>query len=198
MVAFHGTASPIPPEIRDEMTGRSWRAAPECPAFDELRLLRLSYWGFDDRAHEGELVVAAPVAAPVLGVFEQIFDARFPIGQMRRIDVFDGDDYASMAANNCSAFNFRLIGVRTDTGVARLSQHAFGVAIDINPVQNPWIREDTVLPPEGAAYLDRDDVRPGMIVRPGPVVAAFEAIGWQWGGDWQTRKDYHHFSATGG
>ena len=96
-----------------------------------------------------------------------------------------------MAANNCSAFNFRM------APSGKLSQHSFGTAIDINPVQNPMIIGERIYPAAGADYLDRGDLRAGMIVRPGPVVDAFESIGWGWGGDWTRIKDYHHFSVTG-
>lgn len=195
---FGGTAEAIGADVQREMTGLSWRDEPECPPFDDLRLLRLSYWGFDDRVHDGELVVAASVVDDVLTAFESIFAARFPLGAMKRIDAFGADDHASMAANNCSAFNYRLIETSVGSGTPRLSQHSFGMAIDINPVQNPWVRDDAVLPPAGTEYLDRDDIRPGMIVRPGPVVAAFESVGWQWGGEWKAYQDYHHFSASGG
>ncbi len=195
---FRGSAADIPVGVQQHMTGKSWKPEPRCPTFDQLRLLTMSYWGFDGGVHQGELVVAAAVSSDVLTIFAKIFDARFPIGAMRRIDDFDADDHASMSANNCSAFNFRLIETSVASGTPRLSQHSFGMAIDINPVQNPWVRQDVVLPPEGTAFLDRGDVRPGMIVRPGPVVDAFESVGWQWGGEWQAYQDYHHFSATGG
>jgi hypothetical protein len=108
---------------------------------------------------------------------------------MERIDRFDASAAASRAANNSSSFNFR----RVD-GTAVLSHHARGLAIDLNPVQNPWVRGARVDPEAGRAFLDRADVRPGMIVRPGPVVEAFEAYGWYWGGDFDDMQDYHHFS----
>lgn len=186
---FSGVALEISDELFASMQGASWHPAPECPARPALRLLSMNHWGMDGRVHEGELVVAATVADELLAVFARMFAARFPIFQMVRIDAFGGDDNASMAANNCSAFNFRRIA-----GTSKLSQHALGVAVDINPVQNPWIRNDTVLPPKGRDFLDRSDVRAGMIVRPGPVTDAFDAIGWHWGGDWNDTKDYHHFS----
>lgn len=125
----------------------------------------------------------------MLTVFEHIFAARFPIHSLRRIDHFAGSDPESMAANNSSAFNFRLVD-----GSEHLSQHALGQAIDINPLQNPWLRGERVDPEAGRAYLDRRQLRPGMIVRPGPVIAAFEAAGWRWGGDNADAPDYHHFS----
>ena len=170
------------------MRGSSWHPDPRCPSFDELALLVLPYVDFDGGERMGELVVARAVAEPVVEVFERLFAARFPIATMQRIDAFGADDGRSMDANNCSGFNFRVIA-----GTDRLSQHALGLAIDINPVQNPWVKGDVVWPEEGLAYLDRSHDHPGVIRRPGPVTAAFDAIGWEWGGDWDATKDYHHF-----
>ena len=93
-----------------------------------------------------------------------------------------------MAANNSSAFNFRTIA-----GTNTISRHGFGMAIDINPIQNPYVRGNNVLPEAGRAYLNRNDVRPGMIVRGGPVYEAFISRGWIWGGNWNSLQDYHHF-----
>lgn len=133
-------------------------------------------------------------ADAVVGVFRALFDARFPVEQVRLVDEFGGDDDQSMAANNTSAFNCRLA-----TGSQRWSEHAYGRAVDINPVQNPFVtRSGAVLPPEGTAHTRRDPATPGLITADGPAVAAFGAVGWQWGGDWSTGKDYQHFSATGG
>lgn len=170
----------------------SWR--PGCPvALDALRLITLTHWGFDGDVHRGELVVHADDADAVVAVFEALFEQRFPIEQVRLVDEFGGDDDRSMAANNTSAFNCRPV-----TGSQRWSEHAFGRAIDINPVQNPFVtRSGAVLPPEGAAHTRRDPAVPGLITADGPVVAAFRAVGWEWGGDWSSGKDYQHFSATG-
>lgn len=190
--SFEWSAEPISGALLAEMTGASWHPHPACPAPSALALVRMPHWGFDDRVHQGELVVAASVVEDVAFVFGRLFAARFPIGRMSRVDAFGGDDEASMAANNTSAFNFRVIA-----GTEQLSQHALGLAIDINPVQNPWLRDGRILPGAGRAYLDRDRVRPGMIVRPGPVTDAFDAVGWDWGGDWDDYKDYHHFSRHG-
>lgn len=192
MSSFEWSVEPIADALLAEMTGVSWHPHPMCPAPSALALARMSHWGFDGRVHRGELVVAASVVEEVALVFGRIFAARFPIARMQRIDALGGDDEASMVANNTSAFNFRVIA-----GTDRLSQHALGLAIDINPVQNPWLRDGRILPEAGRAYLDRGDVRPGMIVRPGPVTDAFDAVGWDWGGDWDDYKDYHHFSRHG-
>jgi hypothetical protein len=175
--------------LRADMSGKSWRDEPECPAFSDLRLVRVAHVDFERTVRTGELVVAAWVADEVAAIFEQIYAARFPIERMQRIDAFAADDDASMAANNSSAFCFRFVA-----GTRSLSHHARGLAIDINPVQNPWLRGARVDPPAGRNYLDRSHVRPGMIVRPGPVVEAFTAHGWHWGGDFEDTPDYHHFA----
>lgn len=170
----------------------SWR--PGCPVDPtDLRKLELSYWGFDDQPHTGALVVAATEADAVIGVFRRLYDGRFPIRRMEPIDVYGGSDEASMAADNTSGFNCRRA---VASGPPQWSAHAFGKAIDINPVENPYLLEGDVLPPAGAAFVDRANVRPGMAVRGGELVAAFAAAGWSWGGGW-ANPDYQHFSSTG-
>ncbi len=121
-------------------------------------------------------------------VFAAMYDAEVPLERVERIEAYDGSDDASMAANTSHAFNCRRI-----TGGGSWPQHAFGIAVDLNPAQNPDVRDGTVLPPEGEAYLDRSDVREGMVLEGGVVVDAFDAIGWTWGGRWNTLKDYQHF-----
>ena len=190
--AFEGSSAPIPESVREQMTDRSWHADLACPDFDSLALLRMTHWGFDGLIRHGEMVVAQSAAAEVLEAFGDIYDARFPIERMVLIHTYDGDDDASMDANNTSAFNCREI-----TGGGALSQHSYGTAIDVNPVQNPYVNGETVLPPAGQAYLDRDDIRPGLIAAQGPVTKAFDDIGWGWGGDWVSLKDYQHFSESG-
>jgi len=171
----------------------SWR--PGCPvAPDGLRLLRISHWGFDDQAHVGSLVVAVSVTDAVLEVFRTLYDARFPIRRMELVDVYGSDDDASMAADNTSAFNCR---PAVAAGPAHWSNHAYGLAIDVNPVENPYLLGGEVLPPAGADYLDRAVNRPGMAVDGGVLTSAFAAAGWSWGGLW-ANPDYQHFSATGG
>jgi hypothetical protein len=180
----------IPPEVAAEMTGVSWRPDPRCPPLAELALLRLVHHLPGGGEREGELVIAAALADDVARAFERLYAARFPIERMERIDAYGGSDDLSMAANNSSGFNFRTIA-----GSAELSLHALGRAIDINPLWNPYVVGTAVHPPAGQAWLDRGDLRPGMIVRPGPVTDAFDAIGWEWGGDWtRAVKDYHHFA----
>ena len=171
--------------------GVSWR--PGCPvAVEDLRWVELAHWDMNERVRDGVLVVHADHVDAVLTVFEQLFDARFPIERMEPITAFDADDDASMRANNSSAFNCRVI-----SGTSRWSQHAYGGAIDINPLLNPWVRGDVVDPPEGAAYLDRDADVPGLIRADDVVTRAFADVGWGWGGDWSSSLDYQHFSHNG-
>lgn len=189
--AFEAAISPIADAIAARMT-HSWR--PGCPVgLDQLRHLHLTYWGFDGAAHRGELVVNADHAEAVVAAFEALFAARFPIERMELVDVYAGDDDRSMAANNTSAFNCREVDGRPGVW----SQHALGLAVDINPLVNPWVRRDgEVLPPEGATYADRSQPAPGLIVPGDAAVTAFAEIGWAWGGEWSS-PDYQHFSATG-
>ena len=162
-------------------------------ALEDLRLVTVSYWDFDGTPQSGELVMHADHAESIVGVFRQLYDARFPIEQIRLVDDFGGDDDASMAANNSSAFN-----CRPASGSSRWSEHAYGRAIDINPVQNPYVTSSgAVLPLAGRAFATQRTNSPGVITRDGPVVAAFADIGWAWGGNWSSAKDYQHFSSTG-
>ena len=188
--SFQGKAQPLSDDVREEMKGRSWTKA--CPVqLDELSLLTVSHWDMEGNVVLGELVVASDVADDLLLVFEKLFELEFPIERMRRISHYDGDDDRSMADNNTSAFNCRRVA-----GTNRWSEHSFGTAVDINPVMNPYVRGEHVAPPAGRQYLDRSDARPGMLV-PGAAVRAFKDIGWGWGGDWRSLKDYQHFSRSG-
>ena len=175
------------------MIGRSWR--PGCPVgLDDLRLLTVTYWGFDGQSHGGNLVVHQAHADAVCRCLRQrCSHQRFPIQRIQLVDDFGADDAASMAANNTSAFNCRNIDGRPGVW----SEHSYGWAIDINPVQNPWVRGIRVDPPAGAPYADRSRQAPGMILPDDAVVGAFRFIGWTWGGAFRTAKDYQHFSATG-
>jgi D-alanyl-D-alanine carboxypeptidase len=172
----------------------SWR--PGCPvAPSSLRRLRLSYWGFDGQSHIGTLVVNTRAVGDLTVVFRRLYRARFPIRRMRPIDAYGGNDERSLAADNTAAFNCRYA---VGPGRKRWSAHAYGLAIDVNPVENPYLESGRVHPRAGRAYLDRTNVRPGMAVRGGLLVSAFASVGWQWGGRWTGTPDYQHFSATGG
>jgi hypothetical protein len=188
---FHGSIKVIDDITRSRMVF-SWH--PGCPVpIDDLRLLSLVYWGFDGAVHAGELVVHRDVATDVVAVFGKLFDARFPIRRMRLVDDYGGDDDRSMAANNTSSFNCRPV-----TGGTSWSEHSYGRAIDVNPMQNPYVTAGgLVLPPEGASFVDRSLHSKGMIHTGDAVVEAFGSIGWGWGGSWSSPQDYQHFSATG-
>ena len=178
----------VPAGVRARMDGVSWHGDDtRCPRWDALAYVRLAHVTFDAGIGEGELVVAADLAIRAVAVFRRLYRLGFPIRGMRLVDDFGASDDRSMAADNSSAFNFRVIA-----GTNTLSQHALGRAIDINPVENPWRRPDRIVPEEGRAFADRTNVRPGMIVRPGPVVAVFDELGWEWGGDWRHAFDDHH------
>ncbi|GLV84379.1 hypothetical protein Slala03_40680 [Streptomyces lavendulae subsp. lavendulae] len=173
--------------------GASYR--PGCPVPpDRLRLVRMNHWGFDGKVHRGELIVHRDAVGPLLRVFAQAFEDRFPIRRMRVTAEYGGSDERAMAADNTSAFNCR----RVTGDPARLSRHAWGDAVDINPVENPYVdRYGTSHPPNGRPHLDRDRAGPGVIRPDDAVTRAFEAVGWSWGARW-SEPDYQHFSANGG
>ncbi len=191
--------SPLPPytatvsSVTRSSLRYSWR--PGCPVpLSALRRLRLRYYGFDHRSHVGTIVVNAAVVDDVITVFRLLYAARFPIRRMVPVDVYLGKDPASMAADNTSGFNCRKA---VAPGPPQWSMHAYGEAIDVNPVENPYIEDGVVQPAAGAKFLDRADVRPGMAVPGGTLVEAFAAVGWYWGGDWTGSPDYQHFSVNG-
>jgi len=155
----------------------------------------LSHWDYNGQVATGELVVHEDWVQEMVSVFDALFAAQFPIQRMELVDNFAGDDDLSMAANNTSAFNCREVAGRPGVW----SNHAFGTAVDINPIQNPYasLSGDEVFPPEGAAFIDRSIQAQGGIYSGDAVTEAFAAIGWGWGGDWTSVKDYQHFSASG-
>lgn len=186
----HVAVVPVGPGTSYPLTD-SWRAGcPVGPA--SLRAVEFDHYRPDGSVGRGVLVVHRDVAADVVTVVRRLFDARFPLTQARPVDDFGGSDDASMAADNSSAFN-----CRTVAGSSTWSEHAYGRAIDLNPVRNPYVRGSVVEPPGGRGWLDRSDVRPGMIVEAHAVTDAFDAVGWGWGGRWRTAKDYQHFSTSG-
>ena len=189
---FAGAWRPIPDDVLARMRGKSWRPEdPRCPAADDLAYVEADHRTLDGGQARGELVVARRIAAVTVGLLRRLHAIGFPIARMRLIDDHDADDDRSMSADNASAFCFRTVA-----GTDLISQHAFGLAIDLNPVENPWVTPGAehvrFVPPEGAPYLDRAHLRPGMIVRPGPVTRVLDEQGWEWGGDWRHARDYHH------
>ncbi|MES1248076.1 MAG: M15 family metallopeptidase [Actinomycetota bacterium] len=170
--------------------GKSWHAGcPVAPA--QLVRIRLRYVGFDGRAHLGALVVNRRVAGQVTSVFRDLYAARFPIRRIVPVSAYGADDDRTAAADDTSGFNCRKA---VTTGPASWSMHAYGEAIDVNDVENPYVEGSKVLPPAGRAYLDRSRARPGMAVAGGVLVRAFARVGWGWGASF---ADYQHFSVNG-
>ena len=160
----------------------------------KLRLVEVTYLGFDDEAHRGRLVIHEREADGVLAAMERLYALRFPIRRIELIDRYGADDHRSMNADNTSAFNCRYVA-----GTTRWSMHAYGRAIDINPVENPYVSGDHVSPPAGEPYADRSRDAPGMIHDGDAVERAFaRKAGWEWLGDGpQPIRDYQHFSTDG-
>jgi len=189
---FRGTVAPIPASMRAGMTGVSWRVG--CPvSLSQLRVLTLTYWGFDNRPHTGRMVVNADVARSVVSVFRKLYAARYPIRRMQPVDAYGGSDFRSIEADNTSSFN-----CRAATGSTRWSEHAYGHAIDIDPIENPYVEGGSTSHSASRPYLDRSRHRPGMAYPGSAVVQAFAAVGWGWGGSWSGGvRDYQHFSVSG-
>jgi hypothetical protein len=174
------------------MTGVSWHRG--CPvALRDLRIVTAAYRGFDGRTRTGRIVVHRDVAAGVVAIFRRLFAERFPIRRMAPVDAYGGSDFRSIEADNTSAFNCRFVD-----GTTRWSEHAYGRAIDLNPIENPYVTSSgTTSHRASTPYLRRAPYRAGMAVEGGAVVRAFAAAGWSWGGRWSGARDYQHFSASG-
>ncbi|MCB0881404.1 MAG: M15 family metallopeptidase [Thermoleophilia bacterium] len=189
--AFTGGVSPLPAAAKARMTPSVWR--PGCPVpLERLRRVVITYRTFGGRARRGIVVVNADIARRTLGAFRRLYADGVPLRRVVPIEAYGGEDFRSIEADNTSAFN-----CRAATGSSRWSQHAYGRAIDVNPIENPYVSGGRTSHPASVPYLDRARVRPGMAVEGGPLVRAFDAAGLQWGGRWAGTKDYQHFS-TGG
>lgn len=171
-----------------KIVGVSWKENTPVK-LEDLAYIKVTYWGFDDMEYLGEIIVHEKLAQEVTEIFKELYDAKFPIEKIRLIDEYDANDDLSMADNNTSAFCSR--EVTGKKGV--FSEHSYGIAIDINPIQNPYVKGDIILPEEGSTYLDRENVRKGMITKGDVCYNAFKNRGWTWGGEWNTLKDYQHF-----
>lgn len=179
---------PLSEEIKKRIRGVSWKEiAPY--SIDDLVYIQVTYYDFDGKTHIGELIMHKLVAPDIIEIFKVLFEAQFPIEKMKLIDDYDASDEASMADNNSSALCVRSITNRQN----ELSRHSYGVAIDINPIQNPYISSDMILPKAGEDYQDRTNKRKGMIVEGDICYDAFVSHGWTWGGNWTSIKDYQHF-----
>jgi hypothetical protein len=178
--------------VPDDVLARStWSR--DCPVSrGDLRYVTVTFWGFDERPHTGELLVHRSVARDMTGIFRRLYRERFPIEEMRVVRAEELDFPPTGDGNNTTAFV-----CRPSRGSTRWSQHAHGLALDINPFHNPYVKADLVLPELASAYADRERRRPGMVLPGGPAVDAFDRIGWGWGGRWTSLKDWMHFSADG-
>lgn len=190
----------IPDSVWSAMQGKSFNPAIQgCAQRGDLRLLTLPYRDFAGVEKTGQMIVHASVAEDVREVFVTLHAANsFAIARMDLIDVFGGDDDASMAANNTSGYN-----CRKASGSKRLSSHALGIAIDVNPLVNPFVWKKGTSP-KGGEPFDTPAERaaaagkqPGLISADSAITLAFKAKGWTWGGSWTSSKDYQHFSADG-
>ena len=170
----------------------SWH--PGCPvAPSGLRLITMTYRGFDHQVHTGRLVVNAAVTGKLILVFRTLFAMGYPIRRMVPVDAYHGSDFASIQADNTSAFN-----CRDATGSSSWSEHAFGLAVDLDPCENPYVAADGFEAHKRCLrYVDRSLPDPGVIHAGDKVVRAFASVGWGWGGTWQGARDYQHFSANG-
>lgn len=185
---YQYTIEPIPENV---LARSSWVEG--CPVtVEELRYLTMTHHGFDGEAHTGEMIVNAAVAEDVVEVFRRLYEAGFPIEQMRVTRLDEVDDHPTGDFNETGSFV-----CRPAVGSENWSYHAYGLAIDVNPFHNPYVRHDLVIPELASAYVDRDNERVGMIHEGDVVTEAFADIGWQWGGNWNSLKDWMHFSTTG-
>jgi hypothetical protein len=193
---FAGRVSPLPAPLAAEMRGTTWK--PGCPVpLSDLRLLRFNYWGFDGQIKRGPMVVNASVAADVLWVFGRLFEAQFPIkrvGLTREFKESRLETAPDTRRSVTASFNCRPVVTPAGAGDT-FSQHSFGLAVDVNPMQNPYVREDGWVRNRFARpYVDRSANLLGMIEPGDVVVRSFAAVGWAWGGNWSGGKDYMHFS----
>jgi hypothetical protein len=195
--SYESTIRPLPPSFKAELVGESWRAG--CPVpLSQLRILTVSHWGFDGRVHEGQLVVNRSAAKQLAGVFRRLYQLRFPIRHMQLDDMY-GPARTRPARDVTGSFRCRQSVPSPCTGgtaSGRWSNHAYGLAIDLNPTENPYVGCGRVRDSATKPYIDRSRLRRGMVTP--AVVRAFRSIGWGWGGDWTGRtKDYMHFSHNG-
>lgn len=178
-------------EIKNRVNGKSYGAGCKIP-YSELSYIRVLHTGFDQNTYIGEIIVNKAIADDVIEIMKELYEKQYPIERMVLVDEYNADDNASMEDNNSSAFNYRVID-----GTSRLSLHSYGLAIDINPLYNPYIRtkngETMVLPVSSVDYVDRAIDNPYFIRKGDACYEAFKKRGFSWGGDWVNRKDYQHF-----
>ena len=193
---FSSSVEKITPVIQARMkSGKSWQQG--CPVgLQDLRYIRVKYWTFDGKSSMGELVVHRSVAKEVETIFEELYAVKYPIRSLRLVSDFQGNDWQSIEADNTSAFN-----CRRATGSKKWSKHAYGRAIDINPIENPYIsRKGRISHKASQKYRNRRHQNPNntedhaVLLKNDKATQIFKKYGWKWGGDWPKVKDYQHFS----
>lgn len=185
---FSASSTNIPKHVAKKMEQYTWH--PGCPVpLSDLRYIRMTYWGFDEKTHKGALIVNKSLVKEVISIFKSLYEHQFPIAHMDLMDKYHGDDLASMSANNTSAFNCRAL----TKFPGLMSQHSYGRAIDINPRINPYTNGTTILPANGAKYIDRHKAFRGIIAKDSLVYTIFTEHGWDWAGNWYDVHDYQHF-----
>lgn len=182
-------AAPLSEEIKERITGISYPDyEPDGISYEELRYVHILHYNLNHEVKEGELICNQLIAGDLVEIFQELFQQEYPIERICLVDNYNGDDETSMRDNNTSCFNYRVIA-----GSSRLSNHSFGLAIDINPLYNPYVSGEYVQPATGTAYVDRNGDFPYKIDRKDLCYQLFTAHGFTWGGDWKRPKDYQHF-----
>ena len=182
-------SSDIPQNIYEKMIGNSIpENSVENVDISKLSYLKIAYWGFDDKSHIGEMIVNKVVAQEVLDIFKEVYEKKYPIEKIKLIDEYGADDEKSMEDNNTSAFCYRKI-----SNTNKLSNHSLGMSIDINPLYNPYVTKNYILPTNANIYFNRNIDVKGIIKKEDDLYNAFIKRGWKWGGEWKNKKDYQHF-----
>lgn len=179
--------NPISSDIYNKIYGKSWSEGAPVD-INSLSHVIITYWGFDDKPHLGEIIVNSSVGEDIKDIFKELYYAKYPIDKVKLIDDYNASDEASMEDNNTSSFCYR-----PQTNSSKISVHSYGLAIDINPLQNPYVKGDIIQPENATKYVDRSTYRKGMIFKDDPCYKAFTSRGWTWGGDWNGVRDYQHF-----
>jgi hypothetical protein len=198
VLAFHSSVEPLSPPLRAQLTGPFWHRG--CPVpLSGLRVLTVTHWGFDGRARTGQLVVNEDAAAPLARVFRRLYELRFRIRHMRLADAYGPARSRPVDRDISGSFECRQAvpsPCSGGSGTGSWSNHAYGLAVDLNPIENPYVGCGRSRERASRPYFDRSRLRRGMVTP--AVVRAFRSIGWGWGGDWSgATKDYMHFSANG-
>jgi len=191
---FEATISNITPKIKQRMiNGNSYRAGCPVPT-SRLNYITLTYIGFDGKEHKGELIVNKAVTNDVVNIFRELYNIKYPIKKMKLVSSYNGSDFASIEADNTSAFNCRFVG-----SSKRWSKHSYGKAIDINPIENPYITNSgKIFHKKSYKYITRKHMKKkpsdkAMLIKGDKAIKIFNSYGWIWGGTFKEAKDLQHF-----